>query len=89
VPSLDPLPDHVIARRRALGERIRVARGAAGLTQQGLGERVDLSRVTVSNVEGGVYATTIDTLWLIADALGVPLAELVAAAEEPRRPALG
>lgn len=83
MPSLDPVPDHVVARRRALGERIRIARRAAGLTQQQLGESVDLSRVTVGNVEGGLYATTIDTLWLISDAVGVPLAALVAQAEGP------
>ena len=77
MPSLDPVPDHVVARRRAIGLRIRDARIAANLTQQALGERVDLSRVTVGNVESGNHATLLDTLLLISDAVGVPLWQLV------------
>ena len=67
----------MVARRRAIGLRIRDARLAANLTQQALGERVDLSRVTVGNIEAGNHASLLDTLLLISDAVGVPLWQLV------------
>lgn len=86
MPSLDPVPDHVIARRRAIGLRIREARLAAGLTQEQLGERVDLTRVTIGSIEGGHRASLIDSLLLISDAVRVPIWELVRTDEAPRPP---
>jgi transcriptional regulator with XRE-family HTH domain len=68
-----------------MGLRIRDARRAAGLTQEALGERVDLSRVTIGNIEGGLHAALIDSLIRISDAVGVPLRDLVDV-EVPRPP---
>jgi transcriptional regulator with XRE-family HTH domain len=73
----DPIPERVLARRRAIGVQIREAREHAELTQERLGERADLDRVTVVRIETGVASPTLDTLLLIADALGVPLSLLV------------
>jgi transcriptional regulator with XRE-family HTH domain len=73
-----------VARRRAIGERIRAARRSAGLTQEQLGERVDLSRVTIGNIEKGAHASNLDTLLLISDAVGVPLRDLVDVPRPPR-----
>lgn len=73
----DPLPAWVITRRQAIGGNIRTARKVAGLTQETLGERVGLDRKTVSRIENGTHATLLDHLLLVADAIGVPLAELV------------
>jgi DNA-binding XRE family transcriptional regulator len=77
VPSLDPVPDHVLVRRRAIGQRIRDARVAAKLTQEKLGEQVDLTRVTIGNIEQGNHSPLLDSLLLISDALGVPLWQLI------------
>ncbi|MFE6408131.1 helix-turn-helix domain-containing protein [Streptomyces sp. NPDC057837] len=74
---LDPVPDWVLARRRVIGDRIREARRAAGLSQVQLGERVGLDHKTVHRYETAQRAPTITELLLIADALRVPLAELV------------
>jgi transcriptional regulator with XRE-family HTH domain len=67
----------VVARRRAIGLKIRDARTAANLTQQALAERVDLTRVTIGNIESGNHASLLDTLLLVSDAVGVPLWQLV------------
>lgn len=73
----DPLPAWVLTRRQAIGDRVRDARASTGLSQEKLGELVGLDRKTVNRIEQGAYATLIDHLLLIADALHVPLADLV------------
>lgn len=73
----DPLPPWVITRRQAIGDNIRAARTAQRLSQEKLAELAGLDRKTVNRVEQATYATSIDHLLLIADALGVPLADLV------------
>ncbi len=72
-----PPPDWVIARRRAIGDHIRAARLYANLTQEKLGELAGLDRQAINRIEQGHASARIDTLILIADALGVPLADLV------------
>lgn len=76
-PSLDPVPQHVIERRRRIGKRIRDARLHADLTQERLGELTDMHRNTIVNIELGLYSPRLDSLLLIADAVRVPLSELV------------
>ncbi|MFF1483163.1 helix-turn-helix domain-containing protein [Streptomyces sp. NPDC058319] len=73
----DPLPTWVPARRRQIGDRIRAARTERALSQEKLGERAGLDRKTVNRIEQGTYSTLLDHLLLIADALDVPLADLV------------
>lgn len=76
-PSLDPIPDDVVARRRRIGRRIRDARVAADLTQERLAELTDMTRNSVVNVEHGVHSPRLDTLLMISDAVQVPLWQLV------------
>nr|WP_202482073.1 helix-turn-helix transcriptional regulator [Streptomyces sp. SID5594] len=78
-------PDWVLAHRRALGDRIRAARKALMMSQERLGELSGADRQTINRIEQGHYATRIDTLFRIARALGVPLADLV---REEQRPPL-
>lgn len=77
MPSLDPVPDHVIARRRRIGRRIRDARIDADLTQERLAQLVDMTRNSIVNIETGVHSPRLDSLLMIADAVGVPLWQLV------------
>ncbi|MFH9404810.1 helix-turn-helix domain-containing protein [Streptomyces sp. NPDC017638] len=70
-------PDWVLARRRAIGDAIRAARGMRKLSQEKLGDLAGLDRKTINRTEQGSHATRIDHLLLIADALDVPLAQLV------------
>jgi transcriptional regulator with XRE-family HTH domain len=76
VPSAPP-PDWVLARRRAIGLHIRAARLHAKLSQEKLAELAGLDRVAINRIENGHQAVIIDNLIRIADALNVPLADLV------------
>lgn len=71
------MPDRVLQRRRAIGDNVRAERLRQKLTQERLAETVGLDRKTVNRIEQGAHATLIDHLIRIADALGVPLADLV------------
>lgn len=72
-----PPPDWVLARRRRIGERIREERRCARLTQEAVANLIGIDRPSIVLIEQGERNATIDTLLLIADALNVPLADLV------------
>lgn len=55
--------------KRQVGELIRKARKAKGLTQQELAERLVLSQNTISDYESGKQNLTIETLQKVSDAL--------------------
>lgn len=74
---LDPVPDWVLPRRREIGDRLRTARHAAGLTQMQLGERVGRDHRTIHRWEYAQRVPNLQDLLLLADALGVPLRDLV------------
>lgn len=64
--------------RRLLGESVRNARKEAGLSQEKLAEKADLSAVFISRIERGVESPSVDNLLKIAKALGVRVSDLVA-----------
>ncbi|MEW2525387.1 helix-turn-helix transcriptional regulator [Streptomyces sp. NPDC047071] len=72
-----PPSARVLAVRRAVGERIRAARLHANLTQEKLAEVAGLDRQTINRMEQGHASPRLDNLVRIADALDVPLADLV------------
>jgi transcriptional regulator with XRE-family HTH domain len=76
VPS-DPPPDWVLPRRREIGARLREARLRAGLSQVQLGERIGRDHRSIHRWEHAYRAPNLEDLLLIADAVGVPLADLV------------
>lgn len=71
------MPDWVPARCRQIGDRIRAARDDAGLSQAQLGERVGRDHKTIHRWEYAYSTPDLEDLLLLADALGVPLADLV------------
>lgn len=71
------MPNWVHARRRQIGARIRDAREYANFTQIQLGERIGRDHKTISRWEHAVRIPNLEDLLLIADALDVPLADLV------------
>lgn len=71
------MPDWVFTRRRDIGVRLRAARLHAGLTQLQLGERIGRDHRTVHRWEYAARVPNLVDLLLIADALDIPLADLV------------
>ena len=67
---------------RVVGQRIRALRDARDISQQQLAEQVGLQPQALSRVETGARGLSLANLVLIAEALGVPLGELV----DPDRP---
>lgn len=72
-----PPPPWVITRRQIIGANVRDARLAAELTQENLDELSGIDRQTINRIEHGHHAARIDTLIMLAAAIGVPLAHLV------------
>ena len=56
-----------------LGEQIKLLRKRKGLSQEQIGNVVDLSSYTVGKIESGETSPRVDQLKLIAAALGVEL----------------
>lgn len=77
MPRSTASPAWVLARRRQIGDQIRAARIHANLTQEAVAHMIPLERPNYVRIEQGQAAPTIDTLILIADAIGVPLSHLV------------
>jgi transcriptional regulator with XRE-family HTH domain len=71
------MPDWVPPRRRQIGERIRTARLHANLTQERLGERIGRDHKTIHRWESAVTDPNLTDLLLLADALGMPITDLV------------
>lgn len=62
---------------REVGMRVRLGRVAARLSQEELGDLAGVSRVTVGSIERGDHPTSIVAFRRVADALGVPMADLL------------
>ena len=59
------------------GQQIRSRRNALGLTQDQIAERIRLTRGSVANIEAGRQSVLLHQFLDIADALGVPPAQLL------------
>jgi transcriptional regulator with XRE-family HTH domain len=67
-----------------LGDELRDARTKAGLTQEQLSFAAKIDRTYVSLLENNKKSPTVDTLFRICDALGVPASQIIARAERTR-----
>jgi XRE family aerobic/anaerobic benzoate catabolism transcriptional regulator len=61
----------------AVGERLRIARKAAGLTQEQLAEASELAPRTIQKIEAGRITVLITTLRRLRRALGCGFQELL------------
>ena len=77
MPRPTPPDPALIERRRRIGRRIQAARLHANLTQQAVAERADMDRASYQKIEYANVSPRLDTLLRIADAIGIPLADLV------------
>jgi transcriptional regulator with XRE-family HTH domain len=80
----DQQPQWVHAYRRAVGERIRARRVAAGATQIDLCYVTGVDRTTYQRFESGVSDPHLGELTLIAEALGTTVEDLVGVPFPPR-----
>lgn len=62
--------------RNVLGERIRELRKSAGITQEQLGEKAELSYKFIGELERGQVNVSLDSIARIAEALGVKIGDL-------------
>ena len=65
-----------------VGHHVRVLRGQRGLSLAELGARAGVSRTTVHDIERGESNPRLETLYAIATALSVGLADLIAEPED-------
>lgn len=65
-----------------LGEELRKAREAAGLTQEQLSFRANVHRTYISQLEHGKKSPTVDLLLRLCRAMGVLASELIARVEK-------
>ncbi len=72
-----------------VGERIMLARRRAKLSQRDLGQRLGISHVAVGDIERAKTKPDLDNLSVIADALGVPLSEIVVLSRRQSAPPAG
>lgn len=67
----------VVEMQTDLGRQIKYYRKKVGLTQVQLAEKANISRSYLGDIEGSRYNASLDTLYAIASALGVGIAELL------------
>ncbi len=70
-------PAWVLSRRQAIGSRIRAARERANLSQLRLANLVGVDHKTIHRIEYGISDPSLGLLLQIAQALDVPLGDLV------------
>ncbi|WP_421567843.1 helix-turn-helix transcriptional regulator [Stenotrophomonas sp. PD6] len=63
-------PQHA-KRIEALGQRLRTARVARGMTQSNLAERVGVDRTTIGKLEAGDPSTSLSTVLRVLSTLGL------------------
>ena len=69
--------DRMIAAARLFGERLRDARLAAGLTYLDMSRRTKIPQADISDIEGGNEDITLDTMVLLAGAVGADVWDLI------------
>jgi transcriptional regulator with XRE-family HTH domain len=68
-----------------VGARIRARRQAEGVSLAELGRRSGVARATLTELEAGTGNPTLETLYALANALGVPLSDLITEPPSPVR----
>ena len=71
--------------RPMIGDEIRKAREAAGLTQEQLAFEAQLHRTYISILERNLKSPTLDVLFRIANAVGIPASSLVMRTENAEK----
>jgi putative transcriptional regulator len=56
--------------------RVKELRAAAGLRQEDLAQRMNVSRQTIISIEGGRYNPSLELAWRLSRELGVTIEDL-------------
>ena len=64
-----------------LGEELRKAREAAGLTQKALSFDAEIDRTCISQLENDKKSPTLETVFRLCDVLGIEASELISRVE--------
>lgn len=83
---LSKLPATVMFRRQAFGSAVRDRRKELGLSQDKLAERAGIDRQSINRFENSKFSPSLDTVWKVAEALEMPLNDLMAAAIADMKP---
>lgn len=67
----------VQARRAVLASRLRQLRAARRWTQETVARKAGINRAHYSQIELGNHAPSLDTVWDLAAAFGVPITDLL------------
>jgi transcriptional regulator with XRE-family HTH domain len=70
----------------SLGDELRNAREAADLTQEQVAAAAGIDRAYLSLLENNHKSPTVDTLFRICKALGVPASQILARVEQAKQP---
>ena len=70
------------------GQKVKTLRKNLGITQEQLAERVGRGKSYICNIERGTRTTKIENLPALADALEVPISELMGEDIDPSNPFL-
>jgi len=62
---------------------VRALRAAREWTQEDLAHRAGFDRKSINRLENGAYSPSLDRVAVLADALGVPVSELVRPMDRP------
>ena len=62
---------------KEIGEAVRRARKSATITQEELADRAGISRPSITNIESGRQQLTVNQLYVLSRALGVPPVSLL------------
>lgn len=72
--------------QRRIGARVKVAREAAGLSQERLGADCGLTRTSIANIEAGRQGMSLERAALVARVVGVGLGSLIGPDDLPPLP---
>ena len=71
---------------KVVGRVIRQLREEKGMTQEVLSGLGGIARSHLAMIESGIKKANVETLWKLAQALDMPLSQLIAKAEEHMAP---
>ncbi|OAN52248.1 transcriptional regulator [Paramagnetospirillum marisnigri] len=77
-----------VAMARRLGDRVRRFRARRGMSRKDLSQHAGISERYLAQLEGGQANVSYNILWLLAQAMDLPITELIEAEAEDQNPDL-